>query len=367
MKILLDENVYTEIEIFSPLSKPRGIVVVVPGTGGLSDMYFGEEIAKKNYSPDSKGGLTEKLIGSGYTAVFYNQRGYSTLSKCITGDSLYLRSASFVSRCVDPEIRKTVTFSKITADTEKIFKALNQVVETQGVPQLVLAFSEGIYHVNSLIENKEIDPVGVVAVGGPLESISYVMKFQLGFEFYLNLIEKAFLHCDSDVLNVNQIINCSDSSAYTGIQNSLITAMGGQTISKKDLPARQEFFKKFVHDAFDKYLKISETEYVNGSFLQFVLPKNWSAAYYTEAFSSKKSSVERLRKFPHKVIYMFGSLDHLVPIHSDGICVLDGLVASRTCQIEVVAGVGHGLEDKSMLPTNEALNKIIAALNSVNK
>lgn len=366
ISVPLDEGVSTEVELVWPKFSPKAIVVVVPGTGGLSDPYLSTEITKPIYFPDSRGGLTAKLIGAGYAAAFYNQRGYSTLSKCISGNNFDVRAASFVVRCVNPEIRKFVKLSTIEADTAAVFQALQRHVETRDIPKIVLAYSEGMFHVSSLIQKNKIEPLGVVAVGGPSESMSYIMRYQLGFEFYRNLIAQAFQNYNDDVLDIDHLLSCSNSSSFPEFKSYFDTYIGGKSLAKKDFPVRQEFFKKFVQTTFDHYEKPLPTdEYVKGFFNQFFLSKNWSAGYYTEAFSTKESTLKKIENFSGKVIYIFGAWDHLVPIHPAGACATESHIVLTRCEVRIVEKVGHGLEDENMVPSRDALNQIVSALDAV--
>ncbi len=358
----LGDQIYSEVEVYVPKKIPKALVIIVPGTGGISDPYFEVEISKENYSSESRGGLTQRLLEAGYAAAFYNQRGYASLKKCVAGNDLDTRAATFAYICTDKNIRKTESFLTITSDTGKIINDLKNDSRLEKLPQIILSFSEGIFHISTLIENKKINPIGVVFVGGPFEPMRKVIEFQIKNDYYFNIIETAFRNCPEQSLDVESIENCARVYKFPELEIKLIETMGGNVISKSEISTRRNFFEKLNNAFIDKFKHISEGETLNGLFRQFVMPDNWSALYYREALSQNINPLLKMKKFEGKIISIIGMDDHLIPIPKSGSCG-----GNINCRVELIENVGHGLEDQTLLPTHKSLERIISSLDEIMK
>ena len=368
--VYLADGHRSAIEVVLPQQRaPRGLIIVSPGSTGFSDPYLEGELQKPAYDPNSRGGLTVRLTEAGFGVAFFSQRGYTPLRTCVQGDTFLQRTHSVIEHCMNASIRASVTLSTITQDTGKVYLQLAEDPRTHGLNQISLAFSEGIFHISELVSKGYIHPIGIVGVGGPIESFSEVARLQLRREFHLNLAETAFRRCKRDVLDVSRILQCSGIQPLPVNTAAMRDVLGADSISREQLALRRDYWNQFEHEFSKKYSNMPVGTPTGGTFAGIPYPVGWSARYFSEILAETTTTGDFLNNFKGKTIYIFGSLDSKVPVPKRGNCRLgrNSSTAIKMCNVVVVDGVGHGLEDDTGLPTQWALDQIVRAVNSVNR
>lgn len=366
--VALGDGVTTVVETAWPAAgAPRALVIVVPGTGGLSDPYLNAELRKPVYDPDSRGGMTAKLLAAGYAVAYYNHRGYAPLRTCIRGDTLADRAASFVHRCVDPTVRAWVTLSSITADTARVFGALERHPRTKGLPQVALAFSEGMHHVSTLVGKGNIHPLGIVSVGGPHIPFADAVRYQTTYEYFVKIAQEAFKHCPENELTVDRIFSCAPASTSPDRLSKMRELAGGNVLARNFLPLRRELFL-FQYRAAPAYFKsLPPNTTMAGSFEGVLMPVAWNAHFPEEQMAATRSSVDQLGAFGGRIVYLFGALDYLSPLPASGSCrsPVSGASPPPDCTFRLVAGVGHGLEDANGFVPATILDDLVRTVDEV--
>lgn len=360
----LGQGAYTTVEIAWPTNLvPRALVVVVPNSGGLADPYLNPELKRVAYDPDSRGGLTAKLLTAGYAVAYYGQRGYALPRTCIRGDTPAARAASFVQHCVDYRLRAGVSLSSITADTGRVFTALREHPRTGKLPQIALPFSEGMHHVSVLAGQGAIQPAGIVSIGGPQVPVSHVAWYQTSREHFAALARKAFARCPDKQLTVEKILSCAGSPGTPPQLDKMREFAGGEVLSRDFLPLRQQMFRDIYRlGLHDKVLP--ENAILSASFEGHPMPVGWNLRYAQEQQNANKSTVEQLGRYTGKVIYLFGAQDYFFPLPAPGPCRVEGAKTSTPsdCSFRLVDGVGHGLEDASGFSPDAVLDEVVRAL-----
>jgi len=365
--VALDGGAAITIETAWPqASAARALVVVVPGTGGMSDPALNAELRQNRYDPDHRGGLTARLLAAGYAVAYYNQRGYAPLRSCIHGDSTEARVASFVATCVDPAVRAGVTLSTITADTGQVFAALARHPRTHALPQLALAFSEGMHHVSTLAGQRKIDPVGIVAIGGPTVAISQVVWFQSRYEYFFTVAKTAFSLCADPEMAAERMFECARSRMSPSRLARMRAMIGAPTMTRAGLEPRQEQFNALYRAASEQFKLMPKNATLSGNFEGHAMPVAWNGHFAREQTQATTSSIDLLKAFHGRVAYLFGAQDDLIPLPATGPCPPRRDGQARTgCRISIVEGVGHGLEDDSGFMPARALDEVIRALGAV--
>jgi hypothetical protein len=361
--VRVSDQAVIDVELFTPrVGKSKALVVVVPGTGGIADPYFDYEIVGSAYSPHHRGGLVDTFIAAGFSVAFYNQRGYRLLSTCVLGKNEEERRGTFVAYCVDQNIRVGVDLLTITSDTEKIFSALSQYPYSKDQPVIALAISEGMHHTSTLAGQNRIKVAGIVSIGGPVDSLSTVVEYQLTAQFYYTLVSDAMQRCKLQVIDINDIKRCARPklSSFASKQLAGFFALGPMTLAQLDsrrLQSQQQY-QAFVQKAAEV-----KTPYP-GNFGRFVIPNNWSPQLYHQFFQSKQSVLRQLEGFSGHMRFLVGSADAQIPIPAAGSCKLIA-VTTKSCEIQIFEGLGHMLEgENDELPSQQTLKRIVSAVQS---
>jgi hypothetical protein len=347
------------IELYWPSHAPRALVIVAPNSGGLADPYFDPELRQASYRPDHRGGLVEALGRQGYAVAFFSLRGYALLRDCAHGDQFAERAADFAAHCVNGQVRATASLASTTADTAAVFQTLARLPQARGLPQVALAFSEGMHHVSLLAGQGRIAPVGIVGVGGPTAALADLWAYQMQRDYYFQLAQRAFQRCPEAELDTGRLFDCAQAPASAVTRAGMEEFIGANTVSPVTLAARRQLVQTMFQQVQAHYAGDVGHEVMAGGFGGVQLPAVWSGLYYAQVFQARTSTVAQLGAYPGRTIYLVGEGDYLQP-PAGGQCS-----AGMRCSVRTVPGVGHGLEDDSGFPPAHAMRAIIDAVNAV--
>ncbi|MDR7049239.1 hypothetical protein J2X54_001687 [Duganella sp. 3397] len=347
------------VDLYWPANAPRALVIVAPNSGGLADPYFDPELQQATYRPDHRGGLVEALTGQGYAVAFFSLRGFAPLRECAHGDHFAARATDFATHCVNSEVRGTANLVTTTADTEAVFHALSALTLTGKLPQVALAFSEGMHHVTLLAGQGRIAPAGIVGAGGPTAPLSALWAYQMQRGFYVGMVQKAFDRCRAATLDLDRVFACAEARPLAATRAGLQEFLGATAVSPATLAARRQYAQALYRQALAHYAGDVSDEVMPGAFGGVRVPAVWNGSYYSQVFQTRASTVVQLQGYTGKTIYLFGQLDYL-QLPDPGACA-----ASPRCSIRTIDAVGHGLEDESGIPPAHAVQAIVDAVNTV--
>jgi hypothetical protein len=364
----LDTNVKLPITIYVPknIEIPVGLVIVSPGSDGEGSTYLEAELKKNKFEPDHQGGLVNLLINSGYALVFASQRGRLDVTNCISGAGFEERLKSYATNCSVKAIRKDVDLYTITSDIGKIYSHLEKHKLFRNVPLISLGYSEASYHISKLINEKKIQPMGIVFIGGLYKkSLAETAKSQLRRDFYFQKIEDTFRLTGKEKISFADVVEYGKLNFVLGHPNrppwGLGITMGDIFITKAEAESRKVAFNKqyqqFIEFFEGKNLPTFTVAWVH----EHQLLEYFTSAYVSQSYRANINNIELLKSYNGKVNFIFGDADSLVDIPNTADCALSAF----KCSIEIVNGVGHGLEDESGYPTAESLRVILKAINSV--
>lgn len=373
LSVPLGSGVAVQVELVLPTNRvPRALVIVVPGSGGLSDPFSETEMKQSDYDAEHRGGLTAALVEAGFAAAYYSQRGYAPLRDCIRGADFNARAASFAARCVDGRIRAQVSLSTITDDTAKVFSALRQFPRIGGLDQIALAYSEGMHHVSSLVAQGAIVPIGIVGVGGPHISLADTWAYQIRHDFYFNLADKAARRCPATQMTASEILTCAGVIATPTLLAGMNEAIAGNFPLRIQIETRRLLFGQLLQNEVAGAKRLSQlapSATMVGAFGGVPLAVAYNAAYAAQAYGAHTASLDWLASFPGKAIYLFGARDHLVPLPAPGPCRPGRPAKSGqgSCEFRIISDLAHGLEDETGMPSAHSLDRLVQALNEVDK
>ena len=364
--VAVDSGAIITVETAWPAQAARALVVVVPGTGGVSDPYLNPELHQANYDPDHRGGLTSRLLAAGYAVAYFGQRGYAPLRSCISGSSASERAAAFVAHCLDPKVRAGVDLPTITADTGRVFTALAQHPRTRGLRQIALPYSEGMHHVSAAIGQHAMRPAAIVAVGGPIGSLGAIVPYQLRYEYFANIAGAAFARCPDRALTAEQLFRCAGKWTSPDLLSKMNELMAAPTLTRQQLPLRRETMRAHYRAVSAQFAALAPDAPIGASFEGHFMPVAWSARFPYQQMSAAVSTLDQLGAFDGPVVYLFGTRDHLIPLPTPGACPRrsNGSLPVR-CSIRLIDEVGHGLEGDSGLPPGAVLDELVRTVDEV--
>jgi alpha-beta hydrolase superfamily lysophospholipase len=352
------DNTPIAVEVYGVESHPKALIVVLPGTGGQTDPYFDAEVTRDAYDPDHRGGLTETLLSANYAIAFVGHRGYRTGAHCVPDVPLPQRIDQLVTACIDGATRATVNLTTITQDTAAV---LTRLKKTYRLPVIVMAYSEGGYHIAKIIHDGTFVPDGLVLIGTPLQSVSEVFQYQISREFVFNLAHRALEKCPANTLSIADAFSCAGIEETPERREQLLAFLAQDHVTPQAVTMRRAAHRNFSNDLVARFAGPERPMTLSGVWLGRQMPIAWAGSFYTEAFASTTPISALLADYRKPVALFYGELDDLVPHEGATLC----RHAPTSCvRPEIIPRGDHALGAADHLPLPDTLNRLRKALDA---
>lgn len=189
---------------------PTPAVILIPGTGPFDrDVHFAIEDMEQYGPLDPRGlvfaELSKRIVESGVATVRFDKRGIRCNAVALRREQPSISSADISKRCIDPQVRWTVTPKTIRADIRTIYRHAANHPHIDPKSIVIFAHSEGTIHVAHLVAEQALEPSGLVFVGAVGESPKSVIHWQIVDR---NIRDLSKLDGDGDgMLTVREIEN----------------------------------------------------------------------------------------------------------------------------------------------------------------
>ncbi|HEX8262245.1 MAG TPA: alpha/beta fold hydrolase [Allosphingosinicella sp.] len=157
--------IHGQIDI--PASPPKGVVVLVPGTGDHS------RDLRLNSNPKEAPvlvfqDLARRLNRAGLAVARFDKRGFSCVKQGKTGSDGW--------GCHDAEETPTVTWATSAGDVEAVVR--HAEAQPGGDCLVLVGHSEGTVHIARLIEGERVRPAGFIGLGPVMDSFASLLHDQ---------------------------------------------------------------------------------------------------------------------------------------------------------------------------------------------
>lgn len=273
---------------------------MIPGTGLFdADVHFGRSQTERDFIFKS---LEARLLIFGFSVVRMNYRGVScnfiNYPKRCKSCAPEKQFEELKERCIDRDVRSHVTPENMRDDFEQVFHWAKRQpgVNTENV--IMFGHSEGTTHIARLIEQKRINPKGIVFMGDLTESLDTLIHWQIVGRMVENLM---LMDQDMNLVVTNDEIKAAHSSNMLSIfpLASLLSPSGSWTESdfRSLLQTRYEETKK------DALSQDDFSPYPSADFPQA------SYSWWKMFFIPDTPILAALSSFDGPVIYHNGSID----------------------------------------------------------
>lgn len=313
-------------------------VLFVGGTGLFTrNGHFGNSGTKRDFVFSY---LSKKLNAACIATVRFDFRGVSC----------DLLEAASVGRCLNEELRKTVSDRTILDDIRGVyeFAASHQQIESSKI--FILGHSEGSLNAARLVA-EGLNPAGLLFIGGITESAKGILRWQT----VERILEWAFeMDSDNDGVLTNEEIrlNFSNSKLATiASENSILSPSGAWTMS-----ALSTLFESQYSNIVKSALESDDTApYRNGGIIFS------SMAWWKRWFTDDKSVLENLATYEGPIKYRNGDADSQTPGLREKNFLDNSHITMKSQPVFVIhEGKGHGLGPHPLLaPMDE---DIVAAI-----
>ena len=354
-----------DIYISADIPQPRGLIIVTPGTSGSGDYYLEGSLRSNVPDYDQQGGMVQLLASAGYASAFFWHSGIKRAKDCVEGETFDTRKKSLVTDCHIKTIRQKADLNSATWAVETAHKFLSENHLTSKLTKVALANSEGSYHAAKLIEAGKIEVDGVVLVGGMIESLSSTFQYQSLKEYYFKKIERTFEITQKDRLTFAEFVKYGNFNIDLEYPKEptwgVGLTIGGIVLDKQDIPKRRKYFSDFNEAVLKTFVGKNIGPEKSLFNINYISQDYYSVNYLEQAFSANRRVIDYLETYKGKVHYLFGEYDAQVKVPENLSC--NTLILS--CKIEVIKGVGHGLENEQGYFPEHSKRAVLSAINSV--
>ncbi len=343
LNVPVDDGIEIAVEIYLPNSRPKVLILMVPGTDGLGDSGLGNTIQANPPDYDNHEGWTQEFTKRGYAVAYYYNRGISRPQTCITGNSFEERRDAFVEKCIDGKVRTSLSLHQVTEDYQKVAERTAMYASQQGAPFVVIAASEGIHHVSKVLSKGYPKIAAIVGLSAPMTSLSDIFLYQLFRRQIFNALREAFSNCDVDEVALEELAKCVATPRNKAVLPDLLEvfAPNGKLIQRAHIDRLElEWFN--YQSAVLNAIKNADPElYSAGSSFQGrAIPRAFSARYIKESLEECDSIAVRFSRFyDGPIVLIYGDGDYLLteaamkPPNRDNV------------EVVYVGNVGHSLKD----------------------
>jgi pimeloyl-ACP methyl ester carboxylesterase len=249
------------------------------------------------------------VLGQGVAVVRYDNRGVSgnelTVGITKISPDPLADTKRYLSTCIDPGIRATVTPESLMEDTATFydFLASHPLIDSSRI--VVFAHSEGGLHVARLINDQRIAPIGVIFAGSTTSSPVMALKWQV-IDRYVAEVMSWDRTGDGSVDTTDVALGYPASFlAEAGISQENVEPNNGSWTEEK---LYAHFTSKYERDKYEVLAVADE--------VPFPLPENVEHAFVAAShrwmkqwYRDERSVLSLLRGYTGKITFHFGGID----------------------------------------------------------
>jgi pimeloyl-ACP methyl ester carboxylesterase len=256
--------------------------------------------------------VAEKLSEAGFSVIRYDNRGIGSGLECdkVAGNSadpwMY---AAGPYHCYDTIAAVTTSFKSKREDLLSVFKMIARDKRLDAKRAIVIAHSEGAFHIASLISQKACSPAGVVFIGGPSDSPSAIYDWQ-HIDRQVEWMKKVIINNNNYASNKDILERYNNE--VKGYDKPIVSDGDGWALS--DLPTIRERLTVIEKEGKSRILSQPGTGIAFGSIEDLIknIPMA-SAAYFQSLMSDETRVIDGLHRYSGRMTFLYGENDIVIP------------------------------------------------------
>lgn len=289
----------------------RPTVMIVPGGWFMDrDGYMGNSGTERDLIYRD---LAREAVAAGIVVVRYDNRGVRcnemTMPPCSSPTSELEATRHYLSACVDPDVRQTVTVRTQMDDVEDLWVFATHHPAIDPTRVVILAHSEGGLNVARSIGASRIDPRGIVFVGTATESPAASFRFST-VDRYAERVMDWDADGDGRVTaeDVEREFPADALFAAVGVAREVVTPPEGEWTPGT---IRARFEKSYDEMKAAAFAKLDSTPYPDqwGEFRMVAASNNW----WRQWFEDSMPVIDHLAGYDGHASFHFGEIDSQCP------------------------------------------------------
>jgi pimeloyl-ACP methyl ester carboxylesterase len=256
--------------------------------------------------------VAEKLSEAGFSVIRYDNRGIGSGLECdkaagCSADPWVYAAGPY--HCYDKIAAVTTSFNSKREDLLSVFKMIARDKRLDAKRTIVIAHSEGAFHIASLISRKAISPAGVVFIGGPVDSPAALYDWQ-HVERQVEWMKKVISNNDNYASNKDILERYNIE--VKGYDKPIASDSDGWALT--DLPTIRERLTVMEKEGKSRILSQPGTGIAIGNIEDLItnIPVA-SASYFQSLMSDETRAIDGLQQYSGSMTFLFGKNDIVIP------------------------------------------------------
>lgn len=352
-----------EIEVFGffpdMTSTVKGIIFVIPGTSGFVEPKILRRNTENILNVEQPSELASAFLEAGYIYLTTNYRGMKSGYQCLREKQV--KPIEFIDECIDIEVRKTIDFEKIESDIELALERIQTSDELKSYPLIVAAISEGGVHISRLVQQKKIDPKGIIGIGVPTTSMLDNIKDQLSLNVQLRIVlnslkkNKVKEFCPADI-----------KKTLPYIRNEIDQILRNNLFQVCRRKSEISMYMRKAYDLANEQLRVmvSNPTPFGGNVFDVAVDEFVGFKWLLDALNDQDDLASKLAHYEGGLILIYGEYDSTIAISPDRVCKSKKQVKQQ-CIVKVMKGVDHTLQNQSSRIAKDVLVELVKYANSI--
>ena len=262
--------------------------------------------------------VAHSLSNAGFAVVRYDNRGMASVLECEKNSIHQLDPYEYAystPQCYNKDAVATTTFESKREDIQSILAMVAKDKRLDAKQVIIIAHSEGTFHVSRLISEKKINPVGVIFLGGPGGSPSETLRWQ-NIDSQMAWIEKN-VRQNGGVISNEKLLKLFEKETPR-FKNTLLTEkIDGWSIV--DLPAGKKRLIELYQNDIKTFSALPATGVLIGAMDSGAINNIIFGAsrLYLSLLTDKLRTVDLLKGYRGSVSFIYGKRDVVIPVNKE--------------------------------------------------
>ena len=262
--------------------------------------------------------VAHNLSNAGFAVVRYDNRGMASVLECEKNRTHQLDPYEYAlgtPQCYNMDAVATTTFESKREDIQSIFAMMAKDKRLDAKQVIIIAHSEGTFHISRLISEKKINPASVIFLCGPGRSPSETLRWQ-NIDNQISWIEK-HVQQNGGFISSEKILQLFEKETPRFKNILLSEKIKGWSIV--DLPSGKKRLTELYQNDIKAFSGLPTTGVLTGTMDNGAINNIAFGAsrLYLSLLTDKLRTVDLLKGYRGSVSFIYGKRDAVIPVNKE--------------------------------------------------